>query len=326
MSDMLRGAVYGLSAAAIWGGMYVVSDVVLDIIPPFTLLTIRLIMGALVLMPFVLRQAVRPTRREITQMLAVGFVGFGISVGAQFVGTDKSTAVNGTLVTSASPAFILLFAALILSEKLTLQRIAAVVLATLGVVVIVDPAQADFGSQTFAGNVILAFAALTWGLYSVLVRKISGRLDTLTITFFAFLGGLVLTIPAAALELPQRPIGTITPEVVLGILYLGVVSTAGAMWLWNRSFALVDASLASLFFFAQPLVGTLLSVVLLNQQMTIPLWIGSILIGIGLLLSIVRFQRRFAADSQFDTRNEANNVTSNETPDGSSGEPSNLAV
>ena len=331
MSDMVRGAIYGLSAAAIWGGMYVVSDVVLDIVPPFTLLTIRLIMGALVLAPFVLRQAARPTRGEIMQMLAVGFVGFGISVGAQFVGTDKSTAVNGTLVTSASPAFILLFAAVILKEKLTLRRSLAVLLATLGVIVIVDPAQADFGSQTFAGNMILAFAALTWGLYSVLVRKIggvkvSGRLDTLTITFFAFLGGLALTIPAAALELPQRPIGEITPGVILGILYLGVVSTAAAMWLWNRSFALVDASLASLFFFAQPLVGTLLSVLLLNQQMTAPLWIGSILIGGGLLLSIVRFERRSSAVSLAGTRNEMNSVTSNETHDESSGEPSNLAV
>ena len=46
------------------------------------------------------------------------------------------------------------------------------------------------------------------------------------------------------------------------------------MWLWNRAFALVNASAASLYFFAQPLVGTLLSVVLLNQQMTPALWIG----------------------------------------------------
>ena len=43
------GLISGLTAAAIWGGMYVVSKVVLEVIPPFSLLTIRLIMGALVL-------------------------------------------------------------------------------------------------------------------------------------------------------------------------------------------------------------------------------------------------------------------------------------
>ena len=174
-ANTIRGAIYGMSAAAIWGGMYVVSDVVLQTIPPFALLTIRLMMGALALAPFALRQPMRPTRREIVQFIAVGFLGFGISVGAQFVGTDKSTAVNGTLVTSASPAFILLFAALILRERLTTQRIAAVTLATIGVLVIIDPAKTDFSSETFKGNLAFALAALTWGLYSVLVRKVSGR-------------------------------------------------------------------------------------------------------------------------------------------------------
>jgi drug/metabolite transporter (DMT)-like permease len=67
---------------------------------------------------------------------------------------------------------------------------------------------------------------------------------------------------------------------------LGVVSTAGAMWLWNRSFALVDASIASLFFFAQPVVGAVLSVILLGQQFTPALALGSLLIGTALLLSL----------------------------------------
>ncbi len=103
-----------------------------------------------------------------------------------------------------------------------------------------------------------------------------------------------MTVPASLIELTSRPIGEITPSIILGILYLGFVSTAGAMWLWNRAFALVDASIASLFFFAQPLVGAFLSVVLLNQQVTANLWIGSILIGAGVLLSIAPNRRPVA--------------------------------
>jgi drug/metabolite transporter (DMT)-like permease len=295
---MLRGAIYGLTAAAIWGGMYVVSDVVLPTVPPFTLLTIRLILGLIILAPMVGRQKGSsnlrfPDRRELLSLLGVGFLGFGISVGAQFVGTDKSTAINGSLVTSSSPAFILLFAALILREKLTFQRIAAVLLATVGVFIIIDLSKADFNSDTFAGDIALCVAAVTWGLYSVLVRRVSATFDTLVVTTIAFCGGLILTIPASAIELSSRPVGEITPGTILGILYLGFVSTAGAMWLWNRAFALVDASIASLFFFAQPLVGAFLSVMLLNQQVTPNLWIGSILIGGGVLLSIAPSRRRF---------------------------------
>ncbi|MDZ4770728.1 MAG: EamA family transporter [Chloroflexota bacterium] len=293
----LRSAIYGIGAAAIWGGMYVVSDLVLPVIPPFTLLSIRLAMG-LVVLYFVARSSgarLRVSRPDALRLLAVGLVGFGISVGAQFVGTDASTAVNGTLITSASPAFILVFAALLLHERLTPRRIASVALATIGVIVIIDLANADFSSQTFFGDAALAVAALSWGLYSVLVRQVSLSLpnvNTTIITLYGFVGGLLLTLPASALELRDRPIGVITPLIILGILYLGVISTALAMWLWGRAFALVDASVASLYFFAQPLVGALLSVLLLGQVMTSNLWIGSALIIAGVILATVQIRRR----------------------------------
>lgn len=289
MSTQVRGIIFGLLAAAIWGGMYVVSDVVLKTIPPFTLLTIRLLLGVLVLgiMVSFQREKVRSlTKSQVIQLIGIGILGFGISVGAQFVGTDESSAINGSLVTSASPAFILIFAALLLHEKLTTQRILAVVMATSGVIIIIDPSKADFGSETFRGNIALAIAAITWGLYSILIRQISIKIDTLIVTLIAFFGGLMLTIPAALIELQTRPIGAVDGGTVLGVLYLGVVSTAGAMWLWNRAFALIDGSIASLTFFAQPLVGAVLSVILLHQEVQTSLLIGGLLITLGVLLSV----------------------------------------
>jgi len=272
--------------------MYVISDVILLTIPPFALLTVRLVIGSLVLGLIVWRNPELrfPARQDILRLLGVGVVGFGISVGLQFVGTDKSTAVNGALVTSASPAFILVFAALILREKLTLRRISAVALASLGVVVIINPLQANFSSDTFVGDLALALAALTWGLYSVLVRQVSKDFDTRIVTLCAFLGGMIFAGSAMVVEHATRPIGAITPGVLLGVLYLGIISTAVAMWLWNRAFALVDASIAALFFFAQPLVGALLSALFLGQRMTPGLWVGSTLIVGGVLLSLTTSQ------------------------------------
>lgn len=285
----IRGAVYGLTAAAIWGGMYVVSDVVLKVIPAYTLLTIRLLIGALVLGLLLSRSSgFGLPRRDILRLMGVGVIGFGVSVGLQFVGTAKAGALNGSVITSASPAFILLFAWLVLHERLTLLRLVAVGLATVGVLIILDLQQFDLASEKFLGNLTLAGAAVTWALYSVLVRRVSPNYSTLTITFFALLGGLCLTIPAAALELPGATIGQITIPILLGIAYLGVISTAVAMVFWNRAFALVEASVASLFFFAQPLVGVVLSNVLLGQRITPELIIGGMLIIVGVLLSMVR--------------------------------------
>lgn len=282
------GAVYGILAASIWGGTFIVSDLVLETIPPFSLLTVRLVLGMAILWVWRVRQMPMPPRADAWRLLGVGVVGFGISVGMQFVGTDYSTAVNGVLITSASPAFILVFAVPVLGERFTRRDLIAVLLATLGVLVIVDPRQADFSSDTFVGNLALAVAAVTWGLYSVLVRRVSRSYGTLAVTFFALGGGLLLDAPLAVVEMARQGTDPISTGDVLGILYLGVISTAVAMWMWNRAFALVDASRGSLFFFAQPAVGTLLGVVALGQALTPGIVVGALLILGGVLVPVLR--------------------------------------
>jgi drug/metabolite transporter (DMT)-like permease len=119
----------------------------------------------------------------------------------------------------------------------------------------------------------------------VLVRKTTQTLDVLPFTLIAFLGGLPVTLPASAWELSNLGMGEISPGVIGGILFLGVISTALAMVLWNAAFALVDASLASLTFFAQPVVGTLLGWLFLGERITSLFVLGGFLIGLGLIIS-----------------------------------------
>lgn len=296
-----RGAVYGITAATIWGGMYVVSDATLLVVPPFTLLALRLLLGLAVLVPIERARGFAPPHgRTRLSLLSVGALGLGISLGTQFVGTDLSTAVNGALVTGASPAFVVLFALILLNEKLTLRRLASIGLATAGVLVIVDPTAADFGSDTFLGDAFLAVSALTWGLYSVLVRRVTLQhsLPSLTVTVYALFGGLLLSIPASAIELSQRSLGEVDIGIVLAVLYLGLASTAFALLLWNRAFSLLPAMLASLCFFAQPLAGAILATSILGQEMTINLWLGGGLIIAALLLSLTRLPALEAASQK----------------------------
>jgi len=286
MNRTLLGILCGLGAASIWGGMYVVSKVVLDIIPPFSLVSLRLLLGALTLaIVLVIRGFPTLTRRQIWQILGVGFVGYGISLSLQFLGTKLSSAANGSLVTSATPAFVLILAWLLLKEKITARRLLALLLATSGVVAVIDPRSAQLNPDLFAGNLLLLGAALTWALYSVLVRKVTQALDVLPFSLIAFLGGLPVALPAGAWELKTIGIGEISLGVIGGVLFLGIISTALAMVLWNSAFILVDANLASLTFFAQPVVGTLLGWLFLGEKITTLFLVGGILIGAGLIIS-----------------------------------------
>lgn len=266
--------------------MYVVSKVVLEIIPPFALVSLRLILGIVTLViVLLLRGFPSIPRHQLVQVMGVGFVGYGISLSLQFLGTKLSTAANGSLVTSATPAFVLLFAWLLLKERITPRRLLALVLATMGVVAVIDPRTAQLNPDLFLGNILLLGAAITWALYSVLVRKVTQNMDVLAFSMIAFFGGLPVTVPAGIWEAGTIGIGEITLGVISGVLFLGVISTALAMVLWNTAFAYVDASLASLTFFAQPVVGTFLGWLFLGEQITPLFLLGGLLIGLGLVVS-----------------------------------------
>jgi len=70
------------------------------------------------------------------------------------------------------------------------------------------------------------------------------------------------------------------PAVWWGTLYLGVVSTALAFYLWNKGFTLMDAATGSLFFFAQPVVGAVLGWLLLGESLT-----ARFLLGTGVIIA-----------------------------------------
>ncbi|MGC8855200.1 MAG: DMT family transporter [Anaerolineae bacterium] len=286
MNRPLIGILSGLGAAAIWGGMYVVSKVVLEVIPPFSLITLRLLLGGITLGVILSwRGGLKIQPAQFWAVFGVGSIGYGISLGFQFIGTKLSTAANGSLVTSATPAFILFFAWILLHERITPRRLLALLISTVGVLAILDPRAARFDSALFWGNLSLVAAALSWALYSVLIRMVTRKLDVLTVSLIAFSGGLPIVLPGSAWEMTHQGIGAISPGVVGGVLFLGIISTALAMYLWNTAFATLDAGIASLTFFAQPIVGTILGVIFLGEVITPSFVAGGILIGVGLLIA-----------------------------------------
>jgi drug/metabolite transporter (DMT)-like permease len=280
------------AAASIWGGMYVVSKYALDFIPPFTLLWLRYITGFCVLYPLAARQHKTALRwPDHRAFLLVGSVGYVVSVGLQFVGTRLSSAHNGAIITSASPAFILLFAGLMLGERLTSRKLFSVLLATIGVVIVVGwDTSSGNGEWAMLGNLALVGAAITWALLSVLARKFSTSLSPLVITAGAVFWAAVMTTPIMVLEWRFLPVsGLDSPLLWAAVLYLGVVATAGAFYFWNKGLSLV-------FFFLQPVVGSLLGWLLLGEQLTTTFFVGGGVILLAVLIaslpsSVSKFSR-----------------------------------
>lgn len=289
----MKGSIYLSLAASIWGGMYVVSKAVLAVISPMELLWLRYVVAlvALGLMGLITKQSWRIQRQHMPLILSIGFIGYFASILAQFVGTQLSSAQMGAVITSATPTFMAIFAYFLLGESISFKKVISVGLATLGVLLIVGVG--DLGDSFQLGGAILFIAALTWALMSVLVKKVPPEYSQIVVTTYAMLIATVIMTPFI---IPSFTIANFRvlaePAIWGGVLYIGIVSTAGAFYLWNKGLQLMEASRGGLYFFFQPVVGTVLGWLLLGEEPDVFFWFGAVLIGSGVFLAVKENEKK----------------------------------
>lgn len=287
MNNKILGALFLSLAASIWGAMYVVVKVVVEVVPPLELVWMRYVIAVITLaiIGFCMKQSWRIAKKDWLIIFLVGLFGNTISIVTQEMGTMLSTAQMGAMITSTTPAFMVLFARVILKEKITIKKCLSIVLATIGVGIIVGSGQINVTQQL--GGFYLLIAALTWALMSVLVKKIPTQYSQIVITTYSSMVAVILLTPLVLPKLNNLDLSSVLqPTILGGLLYLGIVSTAGGFFLWNKGLQLMNASSGGLFFFFQPIVGTFLGWLLLGETIGVSFWIGTILIFIGVFIVI----------------------------------------
>lgn len=289
MKNELIGYVCLFLAALIWGGMYVVSKYTLGFISPIALVWTRYVVAFIVLFItlFISNSQkgykIGIKKKEWLLIAWIGFIGYFVSISLQFIGTKLSDAHTGSLITASTPVFVILFARFILREAFTKKKIIALLLATCGVIVVIG--LDSMIVKHLLGNIVLVGAAITWALLSVYVKVATKQLDSLTITTYSILFALIFTTPFMLYE-HESIISVISNRhVLLGILYIGILSTAGAFFLWNKGIELVDAGIGSLFLFFQPVTGSILGWIFLGEQLNFSFFIGGFLIIIAVIIA-----------------------------------------
>ncbi|KGR84292.1 DMT family transporter [Lysinibacillus odysseyi] len=285
--NKIVGALFLSLAASIWGAMYVVVKVVVEVVPPLELVWMRYLIAVVTLavIGFCLKQSWRIAKKDWLIIFLVGLIGNTISIVTQEMGTMLSTAQMGAIITSTTPAFMVIFARFILKEKITMKKCLSILLATAGVFMIVGNGQVDKTQQL--GGFFLLIAALTWALMSVLIKKVPAHYSQIVITTYSSLIAVILLTPLVLPRLNNLDLSSVLqPTISGGLLYLGIVSTAGGFFLWNKGLQLMNASSGGLFFFFQPIVGTFLGWLLLGETIGVSFWIGTILIFSGVFVVI----------------------------------------
>ena len=262
-----------------WGSLYVVSKIALETIPPVTVLMLRYLVAVPALFLLLkLRGALRPVQKEhMLTVAAIGFTGYFASFCLQMLGTGSVSSLLGAM----NPIFIPILAALFLGEKLTPAKVLCVAVSMTGVVIIVGVG----GTVDVMGAALMLLSVFLWSSASIIIRKLRGHYDPMQVAMMAMIVALPFTGAWAAIEL-QTNSCTFTLSAVLAVLFMGLVGTATAHSLWNYSLSKMDASFCSMFYPMQPLVSSVLGVLVLGERITANFVIGGLIICCGIVAAV----------------------------------------
>lgn len=266
-----------------WGSLYVVSKIALRTIPPVTVLMLRYLVAVPALYLILkVRGALRPVQKKHgLTIAAIGFTGYFASFCLQMLGINRLTGSVSSLLGAMNPIFIPILAALFLGEKLTARKVLCVAVSMTGVVIIVGVG----GTVDLWGAVLMLLSVFLWSTASIIIRKLAGQYDPMQVAMMAMIVALPFTGAWAAMEL-QTSSCVFTVSSVLAVLFMGLVGTATAHSLWNYSLSKMDASFCSMFYPMQPLVSSVLGVIVLGERITANFLIGGVIICCGIIAAV----------------------------------------
>jgi drug/metabolite transporter (DMT)-like permease len=267
----------------LWAGNSIVGRAVRDDIPPFSLALGRWT-GALAILLSISWRRLRAdwdtVRASWPKIVLLGTVGVASFNAFLYSGLRSTTAGNALLTQAAIPVLVLVFDWILFRSRPRVAEVLGVTISAIGVLAIIF--RADWSrllSLSFGrGDALVLSAVVAWSLYTTLLRLRPPihQLSFLTLTFAV---GAALMLPLAMHEWRAETIRW-TPEVVGGVAYVAVLPSIVAYFLFNRAVAEIGAAATGQTLSLQPLIGALLAIVLLGEELH-----GYHLAGMALILS-----------------------------------------
>ncbi len=252
--DNSMGLLYALITAVVFTTLEPVSKLIAEEVNPYSITLWRFLIGSLMLLPFAIRkirkEQIKIGLKDIGILTLLGTLCICFSMVMLQLAVKKADAPSLiAIIFSANSVFTILFAILILKEKLTKQKLLAVILCAIGVIIC-----ADFSSGTNLLSVLLAVAsALSFSLYTVLSKKFMKRLGGIIQTSISFfMGSLVLLLILLILKVDMIP--SLTAHNITVLCYLGVIVTGIGYWAYFTAMEKGGAMTASFAFFIKPIL------------------------------------------------------------------------
>jgi drug/metabolite transporter (DMT)-like permease len=241
-------------------------------VAPWTLAFFRWFGAAVILLPFVLGPLVRHRRALISnwvQITGLAILGMWICGALVYLGLRFTSATNATLIYTSSPAIILILEWLFHGRQISLRQIFGVFIAFIGVATIVLKGDLSrlAGLQFNPGDLLIAFCALSWALYSVLLKR--PRLQSLPtmplFTAIVIVGALTLA-PFAAWESHALATFPTSRSAWLSIASLALVPSVFSFASYQYGVRRFGPSITGMLLYLLPAYGVGLAIIFLGER------------------------------------------------------------
>lgn len=262
----------------IWGGGFVASDLALESLTPFQIMTIRFFLGT-VLMGMLSAKSMKGVKKEeIKAGVLMGtalFTGFAL----QIVGLQYTTPSKNAFLTALNVVMVPFIAFIICKKKIGAKGIIGAIMAVVGVGVL--SLEKNFTLGLGDGLTLICAVGFAFQIFftSIYVKKYRATVLNFVQMCTAFVLSVVCMIAFGELNF------NITSTGWWSVLYLGVVSTTICYLLQTACQEHVDETKAAIILSMESVFGTLFSILILHEHITLRMVVGCILILIAVIIS-----------------------------------------
>ncbi|MCD8357080.1 MAG: DMT family transporter [Clostridia bacterium] len=291
----IKYIIFLIIAIAAFSSFEVISKPTVVAISPAQLTFYRFLLGGCVLLPFALgelkKREVKLKAKDILIFCGLGFCLVCVSLNLAQYGIKFANASMSAVIFSSNPLFTSLLAVPILKEKLSLPKLAGLLVGIVGLIVTclhLFSGDMQMDSKFIVGIILIFTGMLAFALYTVCSKVMAKNCGGIAVTTFSSIFGSLLMIPILFLlnESSGNPFAFQLSAIVPQFVYLSLIGTALAYYCYFDAIAHVNTSLGSMSFFIKPGLASLLCAVFLHEPITPNIIVGIALIMCGLFLSI----------------------------------------
>lgn len=297
-SFLIYGYLCAIAATIFWSGNFTVARGVTENIPPVTLAFWRWATAVLILTPFALKSLIRDwsiIKSNIVYLIVSSILGVSLFNTLIYIAGHSTTAMNMSLIAITFPVFVIIFSRIIYKEEITLNKGVGISLVIAGVLTLITKADITIlkNISFTAGDLWMLLAAITFAIYSILLKHKPTELGTRSFQLSTFSIGLFLLAPFYIWESSTTnfQIQSINQTTFYSILYLGIFASLFSYILWGKSVELIGPIKSSMIYYTLPLFSGISAYMFLGERIDSIHIISMLLIIVGVVTAIYDKQK-----------------------------------